>query len=398
MYLSAAEAARRLGVSRTTLYSYVSRGLVGSHGTSGTRERRYSAADVEAMVQRKRARRDPNAAAAEALGVRGLPVLESALSSIDEGVLRYRGRDVIALAKDLPRRAEGGALEAVAELLWGGPLPEDPAPVVAGPLRRALAGMPLIEGMHTWLAAAGAADGAAHNLKPDSVRATGARILRGVTQTAAARSVKGMSVAEGLASAWCPASDVTARSRIDAALVLCADHELNVSAFTARCVASARGTPYMVVTAALAALHGHRHGGETERAAALIDEEGTPGAVLAARLRRGEHIPGFGHPLYPDGDPRGRLLLALARKGASTTRIRGFARAGRSLLSAHPTLDLGLVALCRSMQLPPHAPLALFAIGRTIGWVAHALEQYEREPMIRPRARYVGPEPTDAPL
>src|SRR5690606_13971117 len=94
---------------------------------------------------------------------------------------------------------------------------------------------------------------------------------------------------------------------LTAALVLCADHELNVSSFTARCVASAGSTPYQVVQAGLAALQGTKHGGHTARAGALLDEIGEPENArnaLGARLRRGESIPGFGHVLYPDGDPR----------------------------------------------------------------------------------------------
>ncbi|MCA9691220.1 MAG: citrate synthase, partial [Myxococcales bacterium] len=175
-------------------------------------------------------------------------------------------------------------------------------------------------------------------------------------------------------------------------------HELNVSAFTARCVASARATPYMVVTAALAALQGHRHGGETLRTAAMLDEPGAPTRVIAARLERGERIPGFGHPLYPEGDPRARALLSLARPGRPLARARAFVKAARALLDSEPTLDLGLVALARSLELPQHAALSLFAVGRAVGWIAHALEQYAVEPMIRPRARYVGPPPIDAPL
>lgn len=155
----------------------------------------------------------------------------------------------------------------------------------------------------------------------------------------------------------------------------------------------------MVVTAALAALQGHRHGGETERTAAMLDEKGSPASVIAARLRRGERVSGFGHPLYPGGDPRGAALLSLARQAGKRSkhvdRVEAFVEAGRELLDAAPTLDLGLVALSRALGLPPRAPLSLFAVGRTVGWIAHAIEQYASEPMIRPRARYVGPDPVD---
>ncbi|MEM6995897.1 MAG: citrate/2-methylcitrate synthase, partial [Myxococcota bacterium] len=227
-----------------------------------------------------------------------------------------------------------------------------------------------------------------------AVARTGSTIARGLAGVAASGEAHD-DIATTLARGW----GITGKAdtdRISAALVLCADHELNVSAFTARCVASARGTPYMVVTAALAALQGHRHGGETERFAAMLDEPGAPAAILEARLRRGDHIPGFGHPLYPDGDPRAATLLARRGRGKGGARIEAFIAAGRRLLGAEPTLDLGLVALCRALGLPADAPLALFAVGRLVGWIAHAIEQYASEPTIRPRARYVGPGPVEA--
>lgn len=182
------------------------------------------------------------------------------------------------------------------------------------------------------------------------------------------------------------------------ALVLCSDHELNVSAFVARCAASAGASPYDVVSAAMATLKGPRHGGATERVAALFAEIETPKrarAVIANRLRRGESLPGFGHPLYPAGDPRAALLLKLAEAGNDQERrlARHLVKAGSELLHDLPNLDFGLVALSRAYGLPEHAPLLLFALGRTIGWIAHAIEQYAASELIRPRARYTGPPP-----
>ena len=317
-------------------------------------------------------------------------MLDSALTSIDDGRTRYRGHDVTKLAHD-------ETLESVAALLWDGHVEDDTAPRLPAPSMRLVGSLPTIPAMQAWLAAAGSRDDSAYHLTADGVRRTGVKILRGLAGVAAGTPVElGITIAESLAAAWGARRHVVP---IDAALILCADHELNVSAFTARCVASARATPYMVVTAALAALQGHRHGGETERTAAMLDEAGEPAAVVAARLRRGERVSGFGHPLYPRGDPRGAKLLALARhagrRAKQAERIDGFVRAGRELLGAAPTLDLGLVALARALSLPPHAPLSLFAVGRTVGWIAHAIEQYATEPMIRPRARYVGPDPVD---
>jgi citrate synthase len=182
-------------------------------------------------------------------------------------------------------------------------------------------------------------------------------------------------------------------------LVLCADHELNVSAFVARCAASAGASPYDVVSAAMATLKGRRHGGETERVWALFEETAAPGragAVVANRLRRGERVPGFGHPLYPAGDPRAALLLRLAEAGGNAPEwrlVRALRKAGSDLLHDAPNLDFGLAALARTHGLPRHAPLVLFAVGRTVGWLAQAIEQYATTEVIRPRAHYTGPAP-----
>jgi citrate synthase len=119
-------------------------------------------------------------------------------------------------------------------------------------------------------------------------------------------------------------------------------------------------------------------------------------AVVANRLRRGERVPGFGHPLYPTGDPRAALLLKAAETAGNKEAwrlVRHLAKAGSELLQARPNLDFGLVAVARTYELPDHAPLVLFALGRTIGWIGHVIEQYASDELIRPRARYTGPPP-----
>ena len=201
---------------------------------------------------------------------------------------------------------------------------------------------------------------------------------------------------------WTP-SIASAGPLLQATLVLCADHELNASTFTARCVASTGATPYAVVSAGLAALQGHRHGGASDRLEALVREVGSPRdakRAIAARLRRGESIPGFGHPLYPEGgDPRARLLLDLVERhrprAPGTLLMRALHETVAALVGVAPNLDFGLVAVCRALALPVGSAVALMALARTAGWIAHALEQYPDQRLIRPRARYVGalPEP-----
>jgi len=396
-YVSAKQAADALQVTRATLYAYTSRGQLRSEPIPGQpRERRYYREDIERLKERKETRRDPAKAAARGLHW-GSPVLQSGITLIQDGKLYYRGRDVAKLA-------EKASLEQVAELLWGSEpaerLFQQPCVLSAAQLSR-LRTCAAKDGPLTLLQAAlqltGAMDPASYDLRPTAVRQTGARILRLLTTIIAGRDSRAP-VHQALQAAWAP-KRASVGEVIRAALVLCADHELNVSAFAARCAASAGASPYDTVSAAMATLKGQRHGGQTERVTALFAETKAPRrarAVVAARLRRGEHVPGFGHPLYPAGDPRGVLLMQLSEASGNKTEwplARALRQAGSELLGDKPNLDFGLVALARTYGLPRNAPLILFALGRTIGWIAHAMEQYEANELIPPRARYTGPAP-----
>jgi citrate synthase len=399
-FLTAQEAASELGISVATLYAYASRGMLRSEPAPGDpRARRYPREDVLRLRDRKELRKEPEKAASKALAW-GAPVLESAITLVRDGRLYYRGRDAVELARTW-------SVEEVAALIWTGDpstaadlfqaeppaLPSWAAPLLAAdlsPVERCQAALPL----------AGAADLAAWDLRPAAVAATGARILRLLAGVAAGwPSPLPCGIADILQAGWAPGRP-RAAGPIASALILAADHELNVSAFTARCVASAAASPYDVVTAGLAALKGTRHGGHTERVEALFREAGSAGGArraIAERLRRGEDVPGCGQPLYPEGDPRGRALLDLAAEVApgspAVETAQALADASRELLREHPTIDHGLVALARALDLPERTPLALFALGRTIGWIGHAIEEYGLGRLIRPRAAYVGEPP-----
>lgn len=389
--LSADDAVRRLGIGRQTLYAYVSRGLIRSVPAPGSRRRLYRRADIEALMARREQGRSPARIAQSTLDW-GAPVLESALTAIVDGRFYYRGRDAIDVAAT-------AALEEVAALLWGdeasgafavGNLP----PMPALPPARASASAAI----DRCLAAAALAapdDGAALDLAPAGVARTGARLLRLMTAASTDAGPSAEPIHRQLARNW---HRPGAADAIRTALVLCADHELNASAFTVRCAASTAATPYAAVIAGLAALQGPRHGGATRRVEDLLDSPAVardPGAAVADRLRLGETLPGFGHALYPDGDPRAVALMARAASepgpAAGLTRARAVAAAARSLTGARPNLDFGLVVLARRLGLPPGAPLVMFLVGRTVGWIAHAIEQYATGRIIRPRARYIGP-------
>ncbi len=402
-YLSAREAAAALGVSLSTLYSYVSRGMLRSEPVAGhPRVRRYLQEDVARLVERKELRSDPAKAAARSLHW-GTPVLDSSLTLIDGGRIYYRGRDALELA-------QGARVEEVAALLWRGDpkeaellftrsskeLPQEIKALLKrtphlGPVERCQLALPL-----------GASnDPGAYDLRPMAVARTGARILSLLVSAVCGGAAWGP-IDVSLQEAWLPRRK-TAAPALRAALILCADHELNVSTFTARCIASARATPYEVVTGALAALKGRRHGGHTAEVEELFLETGRarrPREILANRLRQGEGLPGFGHPLYPNGDPRAALLLSFANtlgRGAVLELAAGLIEAARGLTGEHPTLDFALVTLARALGLPAASPLALFSLGRTLGWIAHAIEQYADTRLIRPRARYIGLRPENLP-
>ncbi len=387
-HISAATAAKRLNVSRATLYAYVSRGSIRSRAIPGKRSREYALDDIERLAKHKRGRRDPAGVAEQALEFEGLPVLRSELCLIDAGRLYYRGRDAVALSRE-------SRFESVAALLWDGPCSvagPEPRPSVA--TRRALAAFHFAAAGQCHLAAVQAGDYRSYDLSPDSVRRTGAKILSELARLAAGfpDASASVSVAEVLCEAWGQRRR-PAQQALEAALILCADHELNASAFTARVIASAGATPYMAVIGALGALSGHRHGGATERVMELLDERGDALDLIGERLRRGESLPGFGHPLYPEGDPRAVRLLALCPRSNERSRAAAVENAAWRALGVRPNVDFGLATLSRCMGWPRQAPFILFALGRSAGWIGHAIEQYRSGALIRPRARYIGPAP-----
>jgi citrate synthase len=202
-----------------------------------------------------------------------------------------------------------------------------------------------------------------------------------------------------LANTWKPGDDGFA-DLVRAALVMCADHELNVSAFAARVVASTGAHLHATVCSGLAALSGPRHGGATARAYALIADarESTSARdFIAMRWQRGDDLPGFGHALYPHGDPRAAELLTRLRGQHSRKPLMAeldtILAVTEEVSGQHPNIDFMLAAICHANALPATPALVMFAAGRLAGWLAHALEQQAEGKLIRPRARYTGVPP-----
>lgn len=404
-YLNAREAAEKLGITLPTLYAYVSRGLIRSEASADrTRQRRYYAEDVEKLLQRKEASRHPEKAAETALHW-GMPVMESALTLILDNHLYYRGYDAVILAED-------STIEQTAALLWLGS--QDQADVLFGDAGAVSAGkcltaldsllssspyMTEIQTLQTALALAASDDLAAYDLRPEAVAQTGARILRLMALTVTRQESNTLPIADLLHQAWCP-DQPQAERLLNAALVLSADHELNVSSFTARVVASSAANPYAVVIAALSAFQGVRHGGGVEQVGAFLREVGTPDQarmVILERLRRGEALPGFGHQVYDGADPRAVKLLSMieAQNTPAAELANRVIVEASNLAGKHPNIDFALGILSLALGLPARRAMVIFALGRAVGWIGHAIEQYENGQLIRPRARYIGALPSD---
>ena len=395
-WLSSKEAARRLGVSAATLYAYVSRGLLRSEGTDGQRERRYRADDIARLKRRRDVGRKAESIAANALDF-GTPVLESALTLIENGRLFYRGQEATRLARN-------SSLEQVAQLLWDcddRPFAARNLPPLSAALRsawQAASALPPVDACLVLLPAAARWDHPSWVEDRTAMLETGARILRLLAAAVTGQPLSDRPIHEQVATAWnVPPEQATL---IRAALVLSADHEFNASAFAARVVASTGANLYASTMAGLVAINGPRHGGLTRRVASLLADLSQVtdiDAELARRVRERIYIPGFGHQLYPDGDVRAVALFAMMRElvpgAAELAFAERVAAAVEQQIDRKPNVDFATVTLERVLGLPKDSALALFLLGRTVGWIAHAIEQAAHGALIRPRARYTGPRP-----
>ena len=397
--LSARDTCEILGISQATLYAYVSRGLLESRPGPDHRSRLYSRQDVERLAQRKQAGRGAARGAAQSLD-RGLPVLETQISLIRPDGPYYRGKSAIAAVHD------GATLEDIARLLWDcgdqDPFaveidPDWPATVAAiasdarlPPLERAMSAIPLLalEVRHSF------------NSAPRVRQEIAAALLRHNASLLVGQPPFAGPVHRLLANSWKP-GDENFADLVRAALVVCADHELNVSAFAARVVASTGAHLHATVCSGLAALSGPRHGGATARAHALIADAGeAPSArrFIEARWQRGDELPGFGHALYPHGDPRASEILSRLRESHAGTpmmlRLEEIISVAEEISGQRPNIDFLLASICQTHGLPATPALVMFAAGRLAGWLAHALEQQALGRLIRPRASYTGVAPS----
>ena len=407
--LTAREAAGRLGVKVETLYAYVSRGMLDREVAMDGRTSLFAPGEVERLAKRRR-----RGAASEGLEV----VIDTGLTSIDDHRLRYRGLDAVDLVSTR-------SFEWVAEWLWTGHEGEQLEPwqpsVKSGELIAAeVAGMPSSatpgDRLRVAAAVAGATHSLRHDLRPRAVVRSARRLIATMVDAlpldaAATGEPMGLELPSGevrphaiAVRLWprlgpAPATAALVRT-LNAALVLLADHELAASTLAARVAASTRADPYAVVGTGLGVLSGSLHGTASVPVHRLFSDVADAGvdhagAVVAEHLRHSSFVPGFGHPLYPEGDPRAIALLDLVRSSDADPERLATVDAVHAVMAedapADPNLDFGLAALAHVAGFHIGAGEAVFAVARSAGWIAHAIEEYgEPGNRFRARARYVG--------
>lgn len=387
--VDARTAAERLGVDVRTLYAYVSRGALRRAPGPDGRSSRYDSDELELLARRSRPRTLPRPAASIDL------VVATRVSTVTDGAVLYRGRDVLGLV------ADGKPFEAVAELLWDGPPATEPAwrlpagqasslRLVLGALGGAL---PVAMRFAAAVAATAGAGGPGAAGQPDWP-AWGRFLI--ATLVEAPGPAQGDADADGpiarrLWRRWSPLSPTAARVRaLNTALVLLAEHELAASTLAVRVAASARAAPPGCVLAGLGALSGTLHGD----APRLVRERflrRTAGDSAAGReADDGARLPagvGFGHSVHRHGDPRTAPLLR-AVHAIATPADRDLIDRATHGAPAPPNVDFALAALSHVARMPSEAATAIFAVARTAGWIAHAAEEYA-EPYVRFRGRAV---------
>ncbi|MDX8445474.1 citrate synthase [Mesorhizobium captivum] len=374
-WLTREEALTRLNVRPQTLYAYVSRGRIGMRPDEmDPRRSQYRADDIAALATRRARGRSPQAIAESAIAW-GEPAITTAISTVLHGRLVYRGQDAAALAAT-------ATLEQTAGLLW-----TSSAAVSFASLTPSIARQSGASTAFARLSALAAEGRPSLGRRPAMLQQDGAAATSALA-TALGAIFGSEPVHERLARAW--SVDAAGADLIRKALVLLADHELNASTFAAR-VAASTGAPIAAcLLAGLATLTGPRHGGAGAAAIALVEdaERLGPDEAIARWLAHDRPLPGFGHQLYPEGDPRAEALLPDFEIDDGLLHLRDAVFAATGL---HPNVDFALAALTRSLRLPADAPFRLFALGRSVGWTAHAIEQVTSNRPIRPRARYDGP-------
>ncbi|QDX92772.1 citrate synthase [Brevibacillus laterosporus] len=354
-------------------------------------------------------------------GLEGVVAAQSAVCSIIDGVLCYRGINVDELA-------ENATFEEVVYLLWHGALPKrdqleafqkelGASAQIPQELIESIRNFP--EGVHSMAVLRTAVSSLAlydKEAQEMSKEANYRKSIRLTAQTptivaAYARLRKGLEpvaprVEYSLAKNFLymlngeEPSD-TAVKAFDTALILHADHEFNASTFAARVTVATLTDIYSGVVSAIGTLKGPLHGGANEAVATMLKKIGSVKEVvpfIRQALDNKEKIMGFGHRVYKDGDPRAKWLRQMSKELTEqqgkpelyemSVKIEEMVTGEKGL---KPNVDFYSASVYVSLGLDIDLFTPIFAISRMSGWTAHIMEQYENNRLIRPRADYIGP-------
>ena len=407
--LDAEEVMQLLGIKQQTLYAYASRGLLRKTSAPEARRSRYAREDVERLLARKHERNPTTVTQPPTQLPAPAHAISSAITEIGADGLRYRGRDVRLLA------AYPACIENVAELLWFGLLPDEPVvwdyDDIPGNIEAAIASLQRADGKISFLRAIA-------NASLVLGESTGSELRQGNTARLARRLV--MTYAgclgylrepqkqpaffrprpeESLVALSLRALGIQdsaeIRAALNAVMIWCADHELSAPAYTARVIAATGAGLHACLIGAISAHSGSMLGGGCDRAEEFILSQPAPQHMreMIAATHHGARLPGFGHALYPQGDPRAAALLAIARRLApphALDHLQEMQEMALAEAGLQPSLELGLVAISLALGLPRRSAANLWAVARSVGWVAHVIEQRLSGGTIRPRARRVG--------
>ncbi|MFJ6855674.1 citrate/2-methylcitrate synthase [Streptomyces sp. NPDC091271] len=401
--LTTREAAERLGVKPETVYAYVSRGQLTSRRAPGGRGSTFDATEVDTLARRT-GRREPSPSSTGDL------VFRTGITLIEPDRYFFRGVDATELARH-------HGYEEVAEWIWTGELrPGIRFTAAREPLaaaRRTAASMPrhssATDRLRAAVTAAASADPLRFDLSPQGVLNSARNLIPTLVGAlpAAGNGADGAVGDEGSLAArlWPKLSarpaDAAALALLDTALALLADHDLAASTLAVRVAASTHANPYAVVSAGLGVLEGPLHGaasGPAHRMLAEVVERGGAAPVVADHLRAGRRVPGLGHRLYTSEDPRAGELFSLLdqipQAAPAVAAARDVVATTARHTPLHANVDLALAALSVAYGMPAETGETVFAVSRTAGWIAHAMEEYTERPLrMRPSGQYTGPRP-----
>lgn len=418
--LTAAQTAARLGVKTETLYAYVSRGLLGrQRGPAGSS---FDPLEVERFAASRR--RVPGRTPVLIKDGRPtggpLMTIDTDVALIEDDELYYRGRPAAELARDY-------SFEGVCQWLWGGVLDDDarfhPLPGAVERVGAVFAALPpqtsLTDRIRVAVPVIAGTDPLREDRDPPSVaHRSGALIIAlaaALADTGAgAGAGTATTVAEHLTVALRPGRPAPSREQVDhdqarpdqvaelvdTALVLLVDHDLAVSTLAARAAASARANPYAVVLSGLGALDSTLHGsasGSAYRMLEAVVAGRSATHVVAETIASGAGgVPGFGHRIYTGIDPRAELIFQRLAQLPAAASVLAAVEELTAVMTVHSggfgNVDLAVAALALVAGMAEEAGAVIFAIARSGGWIAHALDEYRQAPLrLRPVGRYVGP-------